>query len=72
MTYRHELIDTNGERRAIRRDENGRCRESDDLGESVSGVAVKRAKSQMNSDHATSRCGHPSASSSSKRAFSDS
>lgn len=37
MPSRNEMIEVNGERRSLRRDQLGRCRLSDDLGESVSG-----------------------------------
>jgi hypothetical protein len=37
MPSKNEMIEVNGERRSLRRDEQGRCRLNDELGESVAG-----------------------------------
>jgi hypothetical protein len=49
MTSKRELIEPNGDKRLIRRDENGRIKESDDLGKSLSQDVRKTAKTKVKS-----------------------
>ena len=46
MTSKRELISPNGDKRLIRRDEQGRIKESDDLGRSLSQDVRKHAKTK--------------------------
>ena len=47
MASKRELIAPNGDKRLIRRDEQGRIKESDDLGRSLSQDVRKAAKSKV-------------------------
>lgn len=49
MASKRELIEPNGDKRLIRRDENGRIKESDDLGKSLSQDVRKTAKTKVKS-----------------------
>lgn len=51
MTSKRELIEPNGDKRLIRRDEQGRIKESDDLGKSLSQDIRKNAKTEVQSGH---------------------
>lgn len=44
---KRELIEPNGDKRLIRRDEKGRIKESDDLGRSLSQDVKKSAKTKV-------------------------
>lgn len=46
MASKRELISPNGDKRLIRRDEQGRIKESDDLGRSLSQDVRKHAKTK--------------------------
>lgn len=46
MASKRELISPNGDKRLIRRDEQGRIKESDDLGKSLSQDVRKNAKTK--------------------------
>ena len=46
MAGKRELIEPNGDKRLIRRDEKGRIQESDDLGKSLSQDVRKPAKTR--------------------------
>ena len=46
MSSKRELISPNGDKRLIRRDEQGRIKESDDLGRSLSQDLRKHAKAK--------------------------
>ncbi len=48
---KRELIEPNGDKRLIRRDEKGRIKESDDLGRSLSQDVRKSAKTKVASGH---------------------
>ncbi|MDH5823961.1 hypothetical protein QFW77_13335 [Luteimonas sp. RD2P54] len=47
MASKRELIEPNGDKRLIRRDEKGRIKESDDLGRSLSQDVRKQAKTTV-------------------------
>lgn len=49
MASKRELIEPNGDKRLIRRDEKGRIKESDDLGRSLSQDVRKQAKTTVES-----------------------
>ncbi|NZA27758.1 hypothetical protein H0E84_15370 [Luteimonas sp. SJ-92] len=49
MASKRELIEPNGDKRLIRRDERGRIKESDDLGRSLSQDVRKKAKTTVES-----------------------
>ena len=51
MASKRELIEPNGDKRLIRRDEQGRIAESDDRGKSLSQDVRKRAKTEVKSGH---------------------
>lgn len=51
MASKRELIEPNGDKRLIRRDEQGRIKESDDLGKSLSQDVRKSAKTEVKSGH---------------------
>lgn len=51
MASKRELIEPNGDKRLIRRDEQGRIKESDDLGKSLSQDVRKRAKTEVKPGH---------------------
>lgn len=44
---KRELIDTGNDKRYVRRDENGKFKESDDLGKSLSADRRKKAKTEV-------------------------
>ena len=46
MVGKRELIEPNGDKRLVRRDENGRFTESDDLGRSLSQDVRQHAKNE--------------------------
>ena len=46
MAGKRELIEPNGDKRLVRRDENGRITESDDLGKSLAQDVKKKAKTK--------------------------
>jgi len=48
-TGKRELIEPNGDKRYIRRDEKGRIKESDDVGRSLSADSRKQAKKSVKS-----------------------
>ncbi len=48
-TKKRELIEPNGDKRLIRRDEKGRITESDDLGKSLSQDVRKKAETTVKS-----------------------
>lgn len=48
-TKKRELIEPNGDKRLIRRDDKGRIKESDDLGRSLSQDVKKAAKTTVKS-----------------------
>ena len=48
-TKKRELIEPNGDKRLIRRDEKGRIKESDDLGKSLSQDVKKKAATTVKS-----------------------
>ncbi len=47
MASKRELIEPNGDKRLIRRDDQGRIKESDDLGKSLSKDVRKTAKTKV-------------------------
>ncbi len=49
VTKKRELIEPNGDKRLIRRDDKGRITESDDLGKSLSQDVKKKAKATVKS-----------------------
>jgi len=46
---KRELIEPNGDKRLVRRDEEGKFKESDDLGKSLSQDVRKKAKTEVES-----------------------
>jgi hypothetical protein len=49
MAKKRELISPNGDKRLVRRDEQGRFSESDDLGRSLAQDVKRRARTQVGS-----------------------
>lgn len=51
MTGKRELIEPNGDKRYVRRDEEGRFKESDDVGRSLAQDVKKHAKTEVKSGY---------------------
>lgn len=49
MASKRELIEPNGDKRLVRRDEDGKFKESDDLGRSLAQDVRKKAKTTVES-----------------------
>jgi hypothetical protein len=61
--HARELLDTGTDKRYVRRDENGRFRESDDVGRSLAQDARRRAKTAVKSGQGDRGDRHPSSAS---------